>query len=72
MQIGESKEQPKKADLSIRDSFESGWKVTALRFQHDAKQFSPITSTDEGMPIEQSEPQATPLSMRRTLESGSN
>jgi hypothetical protein len=55
IEIDESAEQCEKADLSIRTSFASGSTVTDERSSHPVKAPSPMTSTDEGMQIGESE-----------------
>jgi hypothetical protein len=74
MQIDESDEQYRNTDCSIRESLESGSKVTFERLSHRRKQFSQMISTEEGMQIDESDEQArnADFSIRESLESDSN
>jgi hypothetical protein len=57
MQIDDSLEQFKNADVFIRESFEPDSNETVEREEHEAKQDLPIVSTVEGMQIDDSNEQ---------------
>jgi hypothetical protein len=58
MKIGESDEQPPNAAATMGLSFEPDSNVTREADQHPCKQYSPSRSTEQGMPIDDSDKQS--------------